>query len=480
MVIVVPVVIMTAVAVLVFVQLLDPSSPTGRLELIRTSLAVGAGTGAIMTLVLAWRRQWSTEHDAAERRLTDLYVKAVEQLGSDKAPVRHGALYALERVAQDNPDHRQTVVNVLCAYLRAPYTPPPDPPVPRQTGLPAPSRGTPATRVAATTAAARRTSLHPPTPPPTPEDLRQEREVRLTAQRILSRHLHPGNRPRRPVHTFWPDIDLDLTDATLIDLDLSGCHIGTARFAGARFTGDARFGEATFNGVAWFERATFTKLARFVGARFTGAARFAEATFNGDARFIEATFNEITRFAGARFTGDTRFDRATFTETVGFNEVTFTGATMFNQARFTGDALFDEAKFTGILGFLEAKFTGDARFGEATFSEAAWFDRATFTGDAWFNGTRFTGAARFAEATFTGDAWFRPSLTGGVEWPVARFEQIAVMTGAKARRRQSTWLTGWTTADEFVVTNSEGNWFRLVPVPATLPSEGDDPTEAAE
>lgn len=69
-----------------------------------------------------------TAHDATERRITELYVKAVEQLGSDKAAVRHSGLYALERVAQDNPEHRQTVDNVLCAYLRVPYpttTPPP-------------------------------------------------------------------------------------------------------------------------------------------------------------------------------------------------------------------------------------------------------------------------------------------------------------------------------------------------------------------
>lgn len=64
----------------------------------------------------------AAKHDATERRLTDLYVKAVEQLGSDKPAVRHGGLYALERVAQNNPDQRQTIVDVVCAYLQAPYT----------------------------------------------------------------------------------------------------------------------------------------------------------------------------------------------------------------------------------------------------------------------------------------------------------------------------------------------------------------------
>ena len=48
---------------------------------------------------------------------------AVEQLGSDKAQVRFGGLNALERLAQDNPAHRQAIVNVICSYLRMPFSP---------------------------------------------------------------------------------------------------------------------------------------------------------------------------------------------------------------------------------------------------------------------------------------------------------------------------------------------------------------------
>lgn len=68
--------------------------------------------------------QW----DAAARRVTDLYGKSVEQLGSDKAAVRLGGMYALERLAQDNPEQRPTVVSVFCAYLRMSFEPPVTPP----------------------------------------------------------------------------------------------------------------------------------------------------------------------------------------------------------------------------------------------------------------------------------------------------------------------------------------------------------------
>ncbi len=103
LVIVLPVLISTGAAVTVLIRILAPNSAQDRLDTVRTGLAIGAGIGALITLALALRRQQATEHDATERRLTELYVKAVDQLGSDKPAVRQGGLYALERVAQDNP-----------------------------------------------------------------------------------------------------------------------------------------------------------------------------------------------------------------------------------------------------------------------------------------------------------------------------------------------------------------------------------------
>ncbi|MEU8107697.1 pentapeptide repeat-containing protein [Nonomuraea muscovyensis] len=79
-------------------------------------------------------------------------------------------------------------------------------------------------------------------------DPQEERQARLTAQRILADHLHyrPPT-PRRwrqsrradPNLRHWPDTRLDLTGAALVDLNLRDCRIGEARFDGATFTGDA-------------------------------------------------------------------------------------------------------------------------------------------------------------------------------------------------------------------------------------------------
>jgi hypothetical protein len=143
---------------------------------------------------LTLEHQWLTlEHqrevaataarDAVEQRSIELYTRAVDQLGNNPAPVRLGGLHALERLAQDDPTQRQTIVNVICTYLRMPYALPDDKPPGDDALAEAHTRY---------------------------EWRRQELQVRLTAQRILAGHLRP-----RAVDTFWPNIDLDLAEAQL-------------------------------------------------------------------------------------------------------------------------------------------------------------------------------------------------------------------------------------------------------------------------
>jgi uncharacterized protein YjbI with pentapeptide repeats len=351
---------------------------SARLDALKVGLSVAVGSGGVVALYLAWRRQHSTEadldnreralthqqHDAAERRLTELYLKAVEQLGSPQAAVRHGGLYALERVAQDNPRQRQTVVNVICAYLRNPYTPPPDTAGPRPLGVRRPllkSTNHPRTPATTSNSGSRETQL-------------QEREVRLTAQRILHQHLQPSA-------DFWPNIDIDLTGATLIDFSLANCRIATASFRSTTFTGDAWFDGAEFDGpAAWFVDAKFDGNAVFVSSKFGGSAGFVGAKFGGDAVFDGAKFDGDAEFTGAKFDGD-----------AGFTETKFDGGARFVRAKFGSDAVFISSEFGGDAVFDGAKFGSDTRFDEAKFDGGAMFDGAKFDGDAWFNGAVYGG-----------------------------------------------------------------------------------------
>ncbi|MGH4019997.1 MAG: hypothetical protein ACRDT0_12340 [Pseudonocardiaceae bacterium] len=196
-------VVLAIAAVVWFVLLRRYGGQDARVQLdaIRTAGTLVLGTGGAVALLLTARRQRYTEltlvhtdRDATERRITELYTKAADQLGSDQAPVRLAGLYALERLAHSTVEHRQTIVDVICAYLRMPYTPPQ-------------SSASTLGRSYRSPGPARRRRSRPPTDRPphaTPtsqgsrhERTQQERQVRLTAQNILTRNLRVTTQRRR-------------------------------------------------------------------------------------------------------------------------------------------------------------------------------------------------------------------------------------------------------------------------------------------
>ncbi|WP_170232151.1 pentapeptide repeat-containing protein [Saccharothrix saharensis] len=486
-----------------------------RFNALRTGLSIGVGGGGIFALYLAWRRQHATEiglvqkerdqadvtrafelqretaehtrlhaervaatteRDAEARRITDLYAKSVEQLGSDKAPVRHGGLYALERLAQDHPDNpalRQTVANVLCAYLRTPFD------------LPAGSLDADADRAAR--------DEH--------REQVQEREVRLTAQRILTAHLYIGNDPDSPTATFWADVDLDLTAAVLIDWDMNNGKLRNGVFQNSIFVGEARFNRASFTGNVSFSGAKFTAPASFNDAQFTADARFVGATFTETAVFDAARFTRAARLEDATFMKDSSFDKALFREDAWFVRTLFTGQTWFTEAAFGGYAGFESATFARGGRFENAKFSGAARFWNATFSKHAWFNEAEFREDVEFNNAKFDESFSFtkinhalmvkAGATYTpimGEATFvegpqfneaetidddsnrQVKITQGVRFDGATFSKRVKFTRATLLHspvdqaiNYSSWPSGWQPSpDHVAIEDREGTWHYLL------------------
>ncbi|MFS8103701.1 pentapeptide repeat-containing protein [Lentzea alba] len=482
---------------------------TARFDALRTGLSIGIGGGGIFALYLAWRRQHATEiglvqkerdqadvarayelqretaehtrlhaervaatteRDAEARRITDLYAKSVEQLGSDKAPVRHGGLYALERLAQDHPDNpalRQTVVNVLCAYLRAPFDPPGDQP---DAGAHAETRDEYRVQV-------------------------QEREVRLTAQRILTTHLDPGNDPDHPSTNFWPDTDLDLTAAVLVDWDMHRGRPNNAIFRSTVFSGDTRFAGASITGQASFVDAQFTANTRFDNARFAGPARFDNAKFTSIARFEHTIFAEMAHFGGATFAGGAFFEQASFSSYALLPRTSFLEQAWFNGATFTEYAAFETALFAEGARFENSLFTAGVTFSSATFRMHAWFSNAKFNGDVEFRNAQFsegvplgevssTAAAELVSGSLFGNATFvenftpekvdnkpeRLKFTQGVRFDGARFTKGVRFDGATFLHTPiepsinfSSWPADWQPSpDHAPVDGREGSWHHLL------------------
>ncbi|MFB7049555.1 pentapeptide repeat-containing protein [Streptomyces microflavus] len=324
-------------------------------DLVKLSFGVVAGAGALVALVVAYRRQRVDEagaHRDTTRLHTERFSQAVDKLGSDSPAVRLGGVHALAGLADDAPtqDLRQTCIDVLCAYLRLPFSPDPG-------DLPDPlPDGTSPTEERRDTHQDKKDHYH------------ALREVRHTILRLIGDHY----RIRKGTHRSWQGCNLDLTRVT-ID--------GTVNFGGATFSGGTvDFGGARFSdGTVHFSLATFSDgTVNFHGATFSGGT----VDFGG-AAFSDGTVN----FHGATFSdGTVNFSLATFSGgTVSFGGATFSGGTVnFSFARFSG----------GTVDFRDARFSdGTVHFGGAAFSGGATnFHGATFSGGTVdFGGAAFSG-----------------------------------------------------------------------------------------
>ncbi|WP_409235758.1 pentapeptide repeat-containing protein [Streptomyces sp. PA5.6] len=323
-------------------------------DLVKLSFGVVAGAGALVALVVAYRRQRVDEagaHRDATRLHTERFSQAVDKLGSDSPAVRLGGVHALAGLADDAPDHnlRQTCIDVLCAYLQLPFTPAPETAAPDTTN---------------------------PTHPTTLDSAHQEaqhrylalRQVRHTILHLIADHY------RRPqgTHRSWQGCDLNLTGVTIdCTMDLSDAVFadGTVDFSRAVFS----------DGAVYFSRAVFSG----------GAVRFGDATFCGGAVYFSgAQFRDSTvHFGNAVFSGGAvYFSGAVFSGgTVHFGEAAFDGgAVHFNDASFSGGRVFfRDALFSGgTVNFRGAIFSsGLVNFRDAVFSSGAvYFSGAVFSG----------------------------------------------------------------------------------------------------
>ena len=95
---------------------------------IALAFLIFSGATAAGAALLAWaalrqaqtaseRHREQTNADR-QRRITESFSKAVEQLGSDKLEVRLGGIYSLERISKESPDDYWTVMENLTAFVR--------------------------------------------------------------------------------------------------------------------------------------------------------------------------------------------------------------------------------------------------------------------------------------------------------------------------------------------------------------------------
>jgi hypothetical protein len=117
--------IVVAVLTTVVLLLVEPESSMA--EAIKTGSLAGGAVVALYALWLNARRRRTDEarHELESDKAADeRFARSVELLGNEADQVRVGALHALVWLADSTPRYKQTVLDVLCAYLRRPFTHP--------------------------------------------------------------------------------------------------------------------------------------------------------------------------------------------------------------------------------------------------------------------------------------------------------------------------------------------------------------------
>lgn len=358
---------------------------TTRYTLTRMVLYIAAGAVGVIGVVVAYRRQQGIEEGHFLERLAE----AARQVGDQNPTVQATGIYALAGLADTSPPHRrQQCVDVLCAYLRLPYSPRDH--TAEDVGSEVVEKIVRTRTLRFTTgetAEEQTLSLRP-----------HERETRQTIVRVIAQHLRPG------AAVTWSGLNFDFTQVVFDGGD----------FSNARFAGDVLFQGAHFIGDTTFRKAQFTgHTLAFQDAQFLGGTvSFASTQFTG----------ETVNFTGSRFlAGTVDFFGAEFgTEKVDFTETGFMGGTVgFGAARFTrGTVEFYGARFAeGVVTFRNAQFTGktvlfqEARFAGGTVD----FDSARFACEnATFYAAHFDGSTVNFEAT--------QFAAGDVDFVIARFD----------------------------------------------------------
>ncbi|MET9228669.1 pentapeptide repeat-containing protein [Lentzea sp. NPDC003310] len=246
--------------------LVDPGAP--KHEAIKTG---GLAGGAIVALYALWLNDRRRKVEEARQELEsqridhdrsrvadERFARAVELLGHETAQVRVGAMHALAGLAKSRVEYTQTVLDILCAYLRRPFKRLPD-----------------------------------------DEDAGEiELEVRLTSQRLVE-DLLPRLEEKDP-----PRYDLNLTKAHLEYMDLSYRQVGDLIMRVAHLNesnafhhmvvhGDVYLTDATVAGRLYMHHNDFRRKAWFSRFRANGLAVFTETKFGGETKFSNSEWTDV-------------------------------------------------------------------------------------------------------------------------------------------------------------------------------------------
>ena len=392
-------------------------------------LYITGGIIAVLGLIETNRKNSQDHIREVHAARRDRYIKAVDKLSSDDAPVRLGGVYALvglvdEWLDDDNIDEEtrikegQIIINNLCSYIRSPfltaekieaYEAHNDFNLLQEYEAEFSSEEySPQLRALCERVKESGTFNNFQDITADYAKFHEEQDVRRAIFVEMSKRSSTFTKNEKgdmiPSRGTWSEFEFDFSRAPIF-YPLNHLTIEKGIFSYASFYGQADFNESTF-----------IRDAAFNGVKFTQGANFNEVTFNGEANFsaqgdIKTVFGEKATFNDVQFHKEISFNTVIFKGIADFStkSIEYPNETFMSDAEFVNTHFKKTANFSRIhshsnnnshkIYFKEVDFHEDSLFNDTIFQTDVHFEKAVFHGEAKFNDATFLKSVKFYNKT---------------------------------------------------------------------------------
>ena len=329
----------------------------------------------------------------AERR--ERYTKAVEQLGSQEAPVRMGGVYTLVglvdewleeesiREYEDRLKEGQVIINNLCAYIRSPFT-----------------------------LASHYDELKQDTPSAKgvyqdkvqefyadKATLDSEADVRLG----IIKEIHDRLRgPKEETPGTWSYFEYDFSGSTFfypVDLSYS-YYLKSITFGGSTYQDWTNFSNSIYKGSADFSRSIYKNEVYFSSSKYGDNAYFNHSIYQGEAIFRRCEYERSIIFKESIYGGNVDFEKCIYgSRNINNIKVDFTNSI------YISDVDFSATEYNFSADCSNSIYCGKINFSDSTYFQSANFENsiynqevnivATYEDSTYFNGSIFYNSVHF-------------------------------------------------------------------------------------
>ena len=296
------------------------------------------------------------------------YLKAVEFLDSAHSYTRLGAVHTLVALtdeyltdqalqAEEKHTEGQRIVDVLCAYIRAPFELAfrydelsQDKPIPHGSYR----------------KNYQEFSVHR-------AELLAEAKVRQQALQEIHRRLRhfPQGDRRSYVEGPWSGFEYDFSNSVFFypvdmkdswyqnSVDFSGCtYYDSADFSGSTYERSAYFCDSTYYDWVFFNNSTYFGEAQWSGSTYHDSARFSWSVYYGEVSFHDSIYGDSVFF-----------DQSIYYDEALFYSSTYRGEAGFDGSLYRGSVFVSDSVFEGAVSLYGSVFCGALNFGTDFFGE---------------------------------------------------------------------------------------------------------------